>query len=211
MKSGPIRNAHFALKPLFAPPAEPLRYRLHTSSGHGQREGAMADNETASFAVRWAERLPGRWARNGAIFGALMVFAQYSVSQHLTYIFQHPSTLRLFIGSIVGVAGIFALITFLLGLWARWSLSPIDEPNLTAGVRTILRKWVVGALVLGVLMILADVAFQWRGQIFAVGGTPDAIAANIGYVLGVAIACVAVGLITGYVSRRGLKKQSLIY
>jgi hypothetical protein len=128
-----------------------------------------------------------------------MVFAKYSI-------FQRPSMLGFFVGSITGVTGIFALITFLFGLWARWSLSPFDAPNLAAGVRTILRKWVVGALVLGVLMILSDVIFQWRGQRFAVGGTPDAIAENIGQVGGVAIACVAIGLITGYVSRRGLKK-----
>jgi hypothetical protein len=140
----------------------------------------MAGNEMASFAIRWAERLPVRWARNGAIFGALMVLAKYSDSHSLENLFQHPWMLGFFIGSITGVAGIFAFITFLLGLWARWSLSPIDEPNLAAGVRTILRKWVVGTLILGVLMILSDVVFQWRGQTFAVGGTPDAIAENIG-------------------------------
>jgi hypothetical protein len=102
--------------------------------------------------------------------------------------------LAFFVGSIVVGAGIFALITFLLGLWARWSLSPIDEPNLAAGVRTILRKWVVGALVLGGLTILSDVIFQWRGERFAVRGTPDAIAENIGHVGGMAIVCVAVWL-----------------
>jgi hypothetical protein len=138
--------------------------------------------------------------------GALMVFVKYSDSQSLTYIFQHSSVLAFFVGSIAGAAGIFVLIAFLLGLLARWSLSPIDEPNLAAGVRTILRKWVVAALALGVLMILSDVIFQWRGQIFAVGGTAEAIAENIGYVGGEAIACVTVGLTTGYVSRRGLKK-----
>jgi hypothetical protein len=160
----------------------------------------MADNETASYAVRWAKRLPGRWARNGAIFAALTVFA-YSDSHSVTYILHRPAMLTVIAGYTTGVVG----ITFLLGLWARWSLSPIDEPNLAAGVRTILRKWIVGALVLGVLTILSDVILQWRGQPFAVGGTPEAIAENIGRVVGMALAWMAIGLITGYVSRWGLK------
>ena len=111
-----------------------------------------------------------------------------------------------FLWEAIAMAAIFALIAFLLGLWARWSLLPFDESNFRATARAIPRKWVFGALCLAAAVTLADVVFQWRGKQFADVSTPDAVIGNIGYLTGVFGASAVVGLVTGYVSRRGLAK-----
>lgn len=166
----------------------------------------MASDAPTSFAVRWARRLPGRWARNGAILGALFGSVPGGTSRQFKYVFENTLLLTRFIITILFVAGMFALAGFLLGLWARWSLSPIDEASLSVGVKTILRKWVIGAVALGVAMMLADVVLQWRGPTFVAGGTPSAIAENLGFLVGVLGGSVIVGLIACYISRRGLRK-----
>jgi len=180
-----------------------LRYRhqLERTAREFIGEGGMP-----SFALQWTKELPGRWARNGAIFGAILVYARRDDSRSLTYIFEDFSRLAFFLGSMVFIAGVFALIAYLLGLWARSSLSPIDEAHLAVSVKTIPRKWVIGTHVLGGLTILLDIIFEWRGQRFALSGTPEAIVENVGHLVGMVTACVAVGLITGYISRRGLNK-----
>jgi clan AA aspartic protease (TIGR02281 family) len=159
------------------------------------------DAEALSFTVRWARRLPARWARNGAIFGALTIFARYGDS----YIHQRPSVLAYFLGVMLTTAVVFAFIAFLLGLFARLSLSPIDTRHLTDCVSTIPLKWTVGALVVGFLIILSDVIFQWRAAVRG-SETSVSIAYDVGYVAGTALVSTAIGLITGFISWRGLKR-----
>ena len=69
----------------------------------------------------------------------------------------------------------------------------MGAPSLVAGVGdsewasvagSVLRKWILGANLLGLLMMLADVAFEWRGPVLEPGGTAEAIVANIGYLVG---------------------------
>ena len=54
-------------------------------------------------------------------------------------------------------------------------------------------------------MILADVTLEWRGPVLQSGGSAGALGANAGYLAGMLCAWSVAGLITGLISRRGLR------
>lgn len=159
------------------------------------------------FAARWVRRLPRRWARNGAIFGLIFGFAKRGGgSNFFLYLSEHPVLIINFVEVVLLFTVVCTLFGLVLGLWARWSLSPIDNCDWNGKVKLILRKWAMGAILIGVMIDLADLLFQWRGQVFATGWTAEVIGENIGMVIGGIVASATVGLVTGYISRRGLKK-----
>jgi uncharacterized protein YneF (UPF0154 family) len=166
----------------------------------------MAEIEVTSFAVRWAKKLPTRWARNGAIYIGLLELGRVGNSKSFNYIGENPNIMISLLVYIFLAVGVALLVAFLLGLWARRSLSPITKDNLAANAGRIPRKWTTGAVVFGVLMALLRLVFRWYEQKFVFNGTLEEIAGNVGDAIGVILGSVIIGLIIGYVSRRGLKK-----
>jgi hypothetical protein len=159
------------------------------------------------FAARWVRRLPRRWARNGAIFGLIFGFAKRGGgSSFFLYLSEYPALIINLLEVVLYFTAFCTLLGSLLGLWVRWSLSPIDNCDWNVKVKAIPRKWTLGAILIGVIIDLADLLFQWRGQEFATGWTAEAIVENIGIVIGGIAASVTVGVVTGYISRRGLKR-----
>jgi hypothetical protein len=153
------------------------------------------------------EAAPTMGTRNGAIFGLIFGFAKRGGdSGFFLYLSRHQVLVITFIKVVISLTIFCTLFGLLLGLWARWSLSPIDNCDWNAKIKVILRKWTLGAILVGVIVDLADLLFQWRGQVFATSWTAEAIGENIGMVIGGIVVSVTVGLVTGYISRRGLKK-----
>lgn len=118
---------------------------------------------------------------------------------------EHPILVIDFLLFITLNAGLWALITYLLGLWARWSLSPIDKSDWGTKLKAIPRKWMLGMICVGTVVTLADLLIEWRGRRFETGWTAASLGTNTGVVIGEIGACILFGLTTGYVSRRGLK------
>lgn len=90
----------------------------------------------------------------------------------------------------------------LLGLWARWSLA-FNRADSAFIPSRIYRNWVIGAVVLATLMILADAALQWRSVSPFIAC--DHIG-NIAYLLGSYGAAAIAGIVVALVSRRGLSR-----
>ena len=117
----------------------------------------------AVFANRWLQSLPRRWARNGAVFGVICSYAQVGGPSAWEQLFNNGYQLYLFVFGLAFMTLISGLLFFLVGLWARKALSPAGKEGWAATAKSVLRKWVLGANLLGLLMILAEVVFEWRG------------------------------------------------
>jgi hypothetical protein len=160
----------------------------------------------AVFANRWLQSLPRRWARNGAVFGAIYSYAQVGGSKSWEQLFNNGYELCLFVFGLAFMTLSSGLIFFLVGLWARRALSPAGKAEWTSIAKSVLRKWVLGANLLGLLMILAEVVFEWRGPLLYSGGSAEAVASNMGVLVGTLIFWSIIGVAIGFVSRRGLRQ-----
>ena len=157
----------------------------------------------ASFSERWVRTIPRRWLRNGAILGAIVAFAPHGTSKELLLIMQNLSSVIQFVLAIALTASLFGLAGGLIGLWARWSL-PFGSADWPLILSRIYRNWVIGALALVTIMILADAALQWRAISPFVSGDHFG---NIAYLLGSYGAAALVGFLIAVVSRRGLTRS----
>jgi hypothetical protein len=158
------------------------------------------------FADRWVKALPRRWARNGAIFGAIFSFAQLGGSRDIEQLLQNSGLLLyVAITSVVSVVG-SALLFFVNGLWARKALLRSPDREWASVAKSIPLKWTIGAALLGLLIILADAVFEWRGAKLQSGGSINAVVENVGYVVGVVGTLLVLGFAIGLVSRRGLRR-----
>ena len=101
------------------------------------------------FTDRWRKRLPRRWARNGAVFGAIFTYAQVGGSKNWEVVLTNGYELRRFIFVFVVMSVGSALIALLLGLWARRALSPIRDGEWASVVKSVPRKWIFGPISLG--------------------------------------------------------------
>jgi hypothetical protein len=157
------------------------------------------------FADRWRKRLPRRWARNGAVFGGIFSYAQVSGSREWEMLLNNGHELRRFAFLLAVMTLSSALTSFLVGIGARRSLTPGRDSDWVSIAGSVVRKWTLGANLLGLLMVLADVAFEWRGPVLEPGGSAEAVIVNIGYIVGLLFGFSVAGLITGLISRRGLR------
>jgi hypothetical protein len=155
---------------------------------------------------RWVSGLPWRWARNGAIFAAISSFARLGGSKDIEKMLQNGSVLLstavVFVIMIIGSAFLF----FMIGLWARRTLLSAPGVAWVSIAKSIPRKWTVGGVLLGTLMVLTDAVFQWRGAKLQSGDSINAIAENVGYVIGAVGTASLLGFVVGLVSRRGLER-----
>jgi hypothetical protein len=163
-------------------------------------------NSRAIFADRWLKSLPSRWTRNGTVFGMICSYAQVGGSRNWEVVFTNGYELHRFIFVFAVMSLGSALIALLLGLWARRALSPIRDGEWASVAKSVLWKWILGANLLGLLMILADVIFEWRGPVLEPGSSAQAVAANAGYLVGLLFGFSVARLITGLISRRGLRR-----
>lgn len=160
------------------------------------------------FADRWLKTLPRRWARNGAIFGAIYSFAQLGTSSDIEQLLQNGyRAVRFALVSVILVVT-WAIVSWLSGLWARKTLSRALDKGWRSVATCIPLKWTIGAALLSLLVILADAVFEWRGAQLQSGGSVNAVAQNVGYVVGMLGACSLVGFVVGLVSRWGLSRAS---
>jgi hypothetical protein len=167
---------------------------------------ASAATSHGVFVGRWLKSLPRRWARNGAVFGIIYSYAQVGGSRSWEVVLTNGYELHRLIFLLAVTSLGSALIALLLGLWARRALSSVREGEWSSMAKSVLRKWILGANFLGLLMILADVVFEWRGPVLEPGGSAEAIAANIGSLVGLLLCFSVAGLTTGLISRRGLRR-----
>jgi hypothetical protein len=133
-------------------------------------------------------------------------YAQVGGSKDWEVLFNSPGDLIELLFVFVFTTLSSAVISFLVGLWARRALSRVSAENWCFIAKLILRKWVLGANFFGLLILLADVVFQWRGPVLQPGGSVAAVVGNIAYFVGSLFGCSMAGLITGFVSRRGLRQ-----
>jgi hypothetical protein len=157
------------------------------------------------FANRWVRTLPRRWARNGAIFGAITSFARLGGSRDIERLLKNSGLLLVAIESVIFVV-VLALIFFVGGLCARKALPGAPDIGWASVAKSIPVKWTIGAALLGLLVILADAVFQWRGAQLQSGGSINAVAENLGYVMGVVGTSSLLGFVIGLVSRWGLRR-----
>jgi hypothetical protein len=170
------------------------------------RPTARSTSSPFVFADRWLKSLPGRWARNGGVFGAIFSYAQVGGSGSWEELLNNGYELSRFVFLFALLTVSSGGISFLLGLWARRVLSRSRDGDWGSVVKSVPWKWIAGANILGLLTLLADVIFEWRGPIFQSGGSAAAIGSNIGSMVGMLIFWSTLGLVTALISRRGLRR-----
>ena len=155
-----------------------------------------------TYAERWVHELPLRWARNGAIFGLIFQYGTYGGWQHWARIATDPRLLAKVLGAILLLMVMFGVLFLVAGWLARWSLKNVVPLGGDELLRQIRRRWIVGALFFVALLLLSDIAFQWRGDPHVYGNGAE----DIGYIAGSLIIAALIGFLVALVSRRGLKK-----
>jgi hypothetical protein len=156
-----------------------------------------------TYAQQWLKKLPLRWARNGAIFGALIVFVQIGGSASWGHLLSNWTMVGIFGLQMATVVGVFALVCWIIGLAARASLQLAMHLGPNVAVKHIIPKWIIGGIALCLLILLSDLVFDWRHIDHPFGKD---LAGDIGYLLGILISGTVLGLITGLISRRGLSQ-----
>jgi hypothetical protein len=155
--------------------------------------------------------LPRRWARNGAIFGAIFGFGKYAGGglQQIVDIISNRGALVHVLFSALTFILLFGLVGLSLGVWARWSLRVGASEESHLMLKTIIKKWVIGMLIISVGIFISDVALEWRGPMLRAGGSAMAITDNVGYLGAWFGATVVIGYVVALISRRGLKQAIL--
>jgi hypothetical protein len=78
-----------------------------------------------------------------------------------------------------------------------------------AAVRFLPVEFAAGGAVVGVMVPLADLVFEWRGRKFVSWETPGGVGENIGYFLGGPLVVAIIGLIVGFAVKWSLRKRLL--
>jgi hypothetical protein len=182
------------------------RRRKQTRDRVNPSDRTLPKNGAGMFADRWVKTLPRRWARNGIVLGAISSFAQFGGSRDIEQLLQNSGLLsHVAIVSVISVVGL-AVLFFVVGQWARRALSRAPDRGWASVAKSIPLKWTIGAALLGLLVILADTVFEWRGAKLQTGDSTSAVAENVGYVVGIVGTSSLLGFVIGLVSRRGLRR-----
>lgn len=162
------------------------------------RPSAQPNHFSHSNAEVWLHRLPRRWSRNSAVGGgalaALSTIPFFSKGDGLFAAFM-----------LVGVALttlIIAVIGYLCGLWARYSLAAPFALSPGSAIARIPPNWLTGAILLGAFLFATDILFGWRNTSIPSGNRFQ----DWGYLTGFFGTWMLGGYLTALVSRRGLRK-----
>jgi hypothetical protein len=160
------------------------------------------------FADRWIKALPRRWARNCAIFGAVISFAPLlGTTRHVEQMVQNGGLFWMALGAVFLVVPL-TLTSFVIGFWARIALLRAPDGGWVSAAESILFKWTIGAALLGLLIALAATV-ERHGSVFSSDRSMAAVAENMTYAVGVLGASTLLGFVIGLVSRRGLRRAIL--
>jgi hypothetical protein len=168
-------------------------------------------------AIEWADRLPRRWARNAAILAAGIALA-ISMDERFRQLQEvSPSTggfwiivLGVPVIVIVATAFLVGVVTYLIGMAARHRLRTLrDMPDELAAkaIRWLPLRYFGWGLLFGLIIAAPDSLFPWREQLILPWDTPENIAGDIGYAVGVMILMAIFTSIVGFVSRRAFRKS----
>lgn len=154
---------------------------------------ALTNDET----VRWIDRLPHRWTRNGAIIGLLWCLPFLALE------IREKTDSSAAVAGLLLVAGLVGGLACLTGLAARRRLRRIvslDVGEALSALRKLPREFAIWGAGAGVL--LAILIGDWQRHFHGEG-----VAHNIGYVLGGALSISLIGTVVGLLVRFGLRKR----
>jgi hypothetical protein len=159
------------------------------------------------FTDRWVKTLPWRWARNSAIFGALICFAPLlGTPRYIEQIIDNGGLFWMSLGAMF-LAIPLTVIFFVIGLCARTTLRRALDRGWASVAESIPLKWTIGAALSGLLVALASaMVFDWHGAMFQSGSSLSGVARNVAYAVGVFGSLSLLGFVIGLVSRRGLRR-----
>ena len=162
-------------------------------------------DQSVPVSKQWVQSLPLRWARNGLVLALLFEFGRWGGegSKGIQMLLQSADLLILCLIEVAFMAIIFSIGGWVLGLAARRSLRLPMQLGADVAANHVLSKWVTGAVALGLLSVLIDVVFKWRDIAHRFGAN---VYEDVGYLFGVIFFAALIGLITGLISRPGLRK-----
>ena len=108
-------------------------------------------------AVNWIERMPLRWARNGALVALIWI------ASSIIFRGANPGTLSGML-VLVGFVGTLALLAWLFGLGARRRLRRVlalDDKSAHQAVIWLPGRYALVGAAIGLLFPLADLALRW--------------------------------------------------
>lgn len=146
-------------------------------------------------ADRWADSLPKRWRRNGAIFGVIYQLWFFVTELDHAAILDAGFWVEWLIKLAVQLAlaaALFGLIFWLAGRLARWSL-PLTSEDWDLIIRRVRRNWRLGSAILATVLAVSIEALDSLST-EAIGGSFILFGGTL-----------LVGFIVDLVSRRGLK------
>lgn len=159
---------------------------------------ARSEIASLNHAQAWLDQMPRRWARNAAVGNTL--FAAFTI-MFLSKDDGTAITFMLFAASVVGLGA--AAAANLCGRWARFSLKASFLTNPASAISRITPNWVMGAILLGTLLLTSDLLFGWRTT---TPFEPGLSYRNSGYLTGFFGTWMLGGYLTALVSKRGLRK-----
>lgn len=161
-------------------------------------------------AIQWIERLPSRWARNTAIFAAIVTLAPFAL--YLSDSRHSASTPGIMFGVIVALllatGLLFVVAVFLIGMAARRhlrALRTLPDESVSDAVAWLPFQYFVWGLYLGYPVLLSDFVFQWRG--FEPWDSTVPIASNAAQLLGTVLPMAVTTTLVGFISRAALRKR----
>lgn len=161
-------------------------------------------------AIEWIERLPSRWARNTAIFAAVVTLAPLALSlSDVSHSANAPGIMLGIIVALLLAAGLlFVAIVFLIGMATRRhlrALRNLADESVSDAVAWLPFQYFVWGLYLGYPVLLSDFVFQWRG--FEPWGSTVPIASNAAQLLGAVLPMAVITTLVGFISRAALRKR----
>jgi hypothetical protein len=160
------------------------------------------DAMTNAAAANWIERMPWRWARNGAILALIWIACS------ITFTRSGPSTVR---GVIVVVLfiGALGLLGWLFGLGARRRLRRIvalDDKSAHRAVIWLPGRYALVGAAIGLLFPLADLVPRWwAGK--APFGDSAAIPEEVLYGIAMPVFAAAIGGFIGVITCDQIRKR----